>query len=129
MRFFKARSQLLISLGEPIADPFKSEKLHSGTCADEELAVVLDLDEIAALVASEERGFTRFAFDREILDEEKRISVGVRAVSLEPCHDRRLFFGAMIPLELGRYFAVFISCRRLHSTPVIFKFVVHKNKF
>ena len=27
----------------PIAHPFETEKLHGGTCADEELAVVLDL--------------------------------------------------------------------------------------
>lgn len=46
MRFSKARSQLL-----PIADPFEVEEFHGLACADEELAVVLDLHKRDALFA------------------------------------------------------------------------------
>ena len=56
MRFLKARSQLLISLGEPIADPFKSEKLHSGTGAKLVGTVVAYLDDVAGLVTTKESG-------------------------------------------------------------------------
>ena len=52
MRFSKARSQLLISLGEPIADPFKSEKLHSGAGAELVGTVVADLYDVAGFVTA-----------------------------------------------------------------------------
>jgi len=46
MRFSKARKQPL-----PVADEFEVEEFHGSTCADEELAVVLNLDKWDALLA------------------------------------------------------------------------------
>ncbi len=56
MRFLKARSQLLISLGEPIADPFKVKEGHCVACAKLVGSVVAYLYDVAAFVTAEEEG-------------------------------------------------------------------------